>query len=508
MAIIIPEVNPEPLPNVRAQPAASLETFGGGAGAQAVSQENQKLANAAAEIAEFEKIRADQTAVQEASASLSALNTDLLTNPKTGLPSYKGTNAMAGQDKLWTEFRKGANKIASTLTGQQQQGAFTKIALSMGDSFNQYVNAHVSKELEKHDEQTFSSLLENETQRGAMAYGNDHILNDTLSKINGFAEARAQRLGLDENEKKKFMRQIHTNYHETVLSQMVNDPGALKQAKAYFSAHREDMDVESQDRVRNLFDVVPKQQEEASKKAKTDYYNANMRQAMLDMFDGKLTLSEAQRRFRQDILDKSDYNILESRLNKPDAAAMRSFLISDPETFNTIRQAQLSGSKDPGEIQRMIAKGAASKDVTPDDAKYLLTINSERPPTSRDRYIEAAANNIRDFGNRYFAETNFFGMPKNKDKTSRETEALLTDFYTAVDKAKAQQGEQIDELRDRVLKTAMQNRYPGLGSLEKAPDVVIDIKGKVARLLNPDQHSVLQPRYRIVPFKAPKKEEQ
>lgn len=505
--IIAPEVNPEPIPGVRLQPQADATAFGGGPGLAQENQETQKIAAEAGEIAGFERIRADQTAVQEATAKLSAIHTDLLTNPQTGLPAYRGVNAMSGQTTLWNQYQKSANEIAETLHGQAQQGAFTKTAIGMGDAFLQNVRAHVSKELDAHDAQTFEVLVNNKADESGKTYGNSAALAFNYKIVDDAAQARAQRLGLDDQETQKFMRAVKTTYHEDVLGQMVNDPNFLGRAKQYFYKYKDEMDNESQDRVRQLFDVVPKQQEAAAKSQQEQYYKASMRTAMLDMFDGKMTLSEAQRLYRENKLDKSDYDVLESRLNKPDAGAMRSFMVSDPATFNNIRQAQLTGSASPGEIQRMIAKGAASKDIAPDDGKYLMGVNSETPPTARDKYVESQANNLRDFGNRYFAETNFLGMATNKEKTSQEAEQLVSDFYSEVDKKKAK-GEDIDAIRDHILKTYAQKRYPGLGNLEKMPDVVIDTKGKVTRLLNPDQHSGLKPRYKITLSGAGDKEEQ
>lgn len=506
--MLVPEVNPEPIPSVRIQPVANQTTFGGGPGLSEENQEVQKIASQAGEISAFERIRADQTAIQQATAKLSAIHTDLLTNPQTGLPAYRGTNAMAGQDKIWTQYQKSSNEISDSLVGQQQKGAFNRIAIQMGDTFNQHVKAHVAQELDKHDATTFEALVNNKATESATTYGNAKALAFNNQLIDDATRARAERLGLDPQESDKLMRTVKTTYHETVLSQMVNDPAYLKQAKQYFSNYKDEMDVDSRDRVRQLLDVVPKQQEATSKKAQEEFYKNNEHQAFLDMFDGQMTLSEAQRRYRENQINQSTYNLLESRLSKPDANIMRSSMASDPDTFNSIRTAQLSGSKSPGEIQRMIGQAAVDKDITPEDGKYLLTINSEKPPTQRDQYIEAQANNLRDFGKRYFAESNFFGMQTNQDKTSQATEKLVNDFYNAVDKSKAQQGEQIDDLRDRVKQTAMQGRFPGLGNLEKAPDVVIDVKGNLIRLLQPEKHSQLKARYKITPASASKEDDE
>lgn len=222
-------------------------------------------------------------------------------------------------------------------------------------------------------------------------------------------------------------------------------------------------------------------------------FETNMRGATLNMLDGKMSGSEAQRLFTIGQLNRQDFEAINRKLQIPEVGAERSFMISDPQQFNDIRQAQLTGSKSPGEIQRMIA---GSPGITNADAKYLMTMNSETPPTARDKYIEAQANSLRDFGNRYFSETNLLGMKTNEDKTSKASQSLVANYYSAVDKVKAE-GEDIDKIRDQVLKSALNDRFPGVGKLDKMPDVVIDVKGRVTRLLSPDEHSGLKPKYRI-----------
>lgn len=233
-------------------------------------------------------------------------------------------------------------------------------------------------------------------------------------------------------------------------------------------------------------------------------FETNMRQTTLDMLDNKMTGSEAQRLFTTGQLSRQDFEAVNRRLGVPEVGAERSFMISDPQAFNDIRQAQLTGSKSPGEIQRMIA---GTPGITREDAKYLMTMNNENPPTARDKYIESQANSLRDFGSRYFAETGLFGQQTNQDKTSKESQALVQNYYSAVDKAKAQ-GEDIDKIRDSVLKTALNDKFPGISKLDKMPDVVIDVKGRVTRLLSPDEHSGLKPKYRITSTGADDKDDQ
>lgn len=502
MGIILPQVEPQTVNPPRLQPLADETTFGGGPGLAAEGEQIQKTAQSSNELAEFgklEKIRNDQVAVQAATAQLDAIHNNLSNDEGYGLPAYKGANAMAGHDYVMSEYKKQANDIAKNLQ-PDQQGAFNKFAINGAKVLNDHAMGYVRAQMEQHDTNTFQAALQNKIQLASNNYGNPDALDTFKNQIDLMANARAKRLGLDPEETEDFMRNANTKFHESVLSQMVNDPNFMPQAKQYFKDNKGEMDVESQDRIRTQIDSIPKQQKAEAKAAQTEFYKDNMKQAMLDMFDGKMTLSEAQRRFRDGQLDKADYDTLQSRMEKPDANVMRSFEQSNPKTFNEIRQAQLDGSKDPGEIQRMIARGAASKDITPNDGKYLMGLSSEKPPTSRDRDIDSHAKSVRDFGDRYFAETNFLGIQTDaaKKKTSQESEALVNDFYNRVDKTRVQ-GDDIADVRDQVIKTAATKRYPGLGKLEKMPDVVIDVKGKVTRLLNPDQHSGLKPKYTITP---------
>jgi hypothetical protein len=369
----------------------------------------------------------------------------------------------------------------------------------MGDAFQQHLQGHVASELDKQDAHSFESLVENKSNESATQYTNIKALAQNHQLLEDATNARAQRLGLDDNQSEKLMRQVMTNYHETVLSQMVNDPAYSKQMHKYFADNQGEMDVASRDRVRQLFDVVPKQQEASAKAHEEQFYKANLRQAAIDTLDGKMTLSEAQRRLRENQINEAGYNTISSLLKKDDA--FEKTLESKPEAFNAIRQAQLSGSKSSDEIQRMILEGRRDKDITAEDGQYLIRQTKDTPPTPRDKEVEAHANTLRDFGQRYFAQTNILGNPKNQDQTNKDTDSLVQDFYTQADKTKAT-GEDLTKMRDQIIQTYAQKKHPGLGRLDAMPDIVVDVKGKVTRLLSPDQHSALKGRYKITPSSA------
>lgn len=246
--IIIPKEEPRTIDSPRSQAFGDASTFGGGPGLAAEDEQIQKIAQSTNEIATFEKIRADQTAVQGATAKLAEIHSKLLTDQADGLPAYKGVNAMDGHDKIMAEYKKQANGLAKGLR-PDQQGAFSRIAVEQGDALNQHAMAYVNSQIEQHDTNTFQSVIKNNTQLASINYGEPGSVATFKDQNDKIAMARAKRLGLDPDQTEDFMRNIHSQFHESVLSQMVNDPNFQKQAEGYFQANKDQMDIDSRERV-------------------------------------------------------------------------------------------------------------------------------------------------------------------------------------------------------------------------------------------------------------------
>lgn len=237
--------------------------------------------------------------------------------------------------------------------------------------------------------------------------------------------------------------------------------------------------------------------EKETKAAQEDAYEANNRQSMLDMFDGKLTLSELQRRYTNNELKESDYNTLERKLVSPDYEALRKVRYSDAETFNAIREAQLTGSKTPGELDRMVAGANADGKVTNEDAKYLTGVNQSMAPSPKDSQVSAQAQSVRDWATRYIRGGAIDSMLGGKEKKEK-VEALVTDFLKRVDLSKAETPEEIQGVARQVMLDNMKRDHPELNRLEDVPHVVVDIGGKVQKLINPTEKTKAKASYKIV----------
>lgn len=248
MAITAPDVAPQPIPSVRIQPSASLETFGGGTGLEAEGQQVQKIAATTGDIATFEKIRADQTAVEEAQSKGSKLATDILYDPQTGVLGSKGTNALQAQKDGMTNLQKGLNEISQGLTSPQQIGAFNKWALMHADTINQTMMAHVDKELKAHDDASLESLVNNQAGLAALSHGNPQALALAFKTVNDNVDAYAQRNRLDKDGAAELKEKVNDKVHTAVIDGMLkfqSDDSAQK----YFDANKDNISSAAQDKI-------------------------------------------------------------------------------------------------------------------------------------------------------------------------------------------------------------------------------------------------------------------
>lgn len=248
MAITAPDVAPQPIPGVRVEPTANDTTFGGGPGLHEQGMEIQKIAQQTGDIATFEKIRADQTAVEEAQAKGSRLATDILYAPQTGVLSSRGTNALQAQKEGMKKLQKGLNDISQTLTGDAQVGSFNKWALSHAEATRTTMMGHVDKELKDHDAKSFDSLLANQQGLVALAHGNPQTLDLGFKTVNENAEAFAARNQLDPDQTKQFIQDANDKMHSSVIDGMLkfqSDDSAQK----YFDANKDRISPAAQEKL-------------------------------------------------------------------------------------------------------------------------------------------------------------------------------------------------------------------------------------------------------------------
>lgn len=408
MAIVAPEVPEQPIPNVRlSDGGVDLSTFGGGQTIEAVDRSIQGIAASAGRIAVQEKINADQTAVQDASAKLGEASTRILYDPTTGVLSSRGVNSIPAHDKGYQEFKKTANTISEDLTTPEQKGAFNKYALTLGTEFNRTSMAHASHQMQEHDTQTFNAFVKNTSDFGAMTYGDPLTRERSLKDLDQTATMYAQRNGMDADQTTALKSKITSNYHDQVISRILADKKDMI-AKDYFSAYKDqitDADVREK---------VEKQLEEGS------YRGESQRQADAIWGSTKGDLKESLAKVT-DIKDPQVRDLTRERIKQysaDDDAAVRqrqdkSYLEAAKMTENVADPLMVRESIPPDMWTQM----------GPEHQEALLRRNKNEPNDNK-AWLDFLDMNVADMGkmNRTDFETKYWSRFDKEHRTRAENQ--------------------------------------------------------------------------------------
>lgn len=523
MALIAPEVLPEPTRPQQIQPAASVETFGGGAGLERAGQQSQAISRDAGDIAAFEKIRADQSAVEEAVGSkLSPAVTNMLYDPQNGaLARISQTTSMKDalkvHDDTIKQFNDIARKTAGGLSGEYQIGAFNRHAYPMGDSLNKMLMVHVDQQGKKIYQDSFDSFVDNTTAQAALGWGellrNPNQQKQNIGTLQQHIDDFSASSGQVPDQKKKLESKVFSNYHSAIVDRMLAD-GQYKAADNYFDQNKSEItNLKIRENIEKSITTVPKQQEALAKYQKEQTQDDNLHDAMINAFKGNLSSGEVTRLFMNDQISKSGYSALNSIVSKSDYQINKFKTMdspgeeSDQETFNRLREAQLSHQLTPGEMTRKILEAHVDGKLSSTDGAYLANQAKATPPHPRDAEVNAAANYVRSRLQTYYDPgtsilgtiTNLFHKDSEKQGPNPQIESVVSQLYKQADKTKAT-GDDLKNLRDTLINTAMRQKFPELGQFNgKHPDVMVTVGGKVIRLLGPDERSILKPKYKITP---------
>lgn len=502
-----PQVRTEALPGVRVNTnAGDAEAFGGGASLDAATTAARNTAQIGEKIAIQAKQNADEVRFMDADLQLSKLQTQNELNAKK-MQGKDAAGALDAVDKDWT---KGVEEVMKGLSNNEQRAAVSRAAKVRYSEMNKSVQSHMINEAQKLDTSTTADYVATAQNDAAL---NSH--DPSRIKLSIYQQEQAiigygHRTGQSKENITKALQDARSNTHSAVIEAMLGS-GQIDAAKAYYNENKKQLVGSKIDSeyIKTKSKAVIEQAKYEQEKA----YDENYRTAMLDLFDRRMTLSELQRRYRAGAIKESDYNTLESKLVKAEYTEAFKEGFSDPRTFNEIRSAQLSGSKTKREILDMINKATSSGKLATggkagDDATYLTNLTNDTPASPRDQRIDSQANTVRDFGVRYAGKPSLLEYITQKDaaqgeaRKAHKAEALVNEFLRRVDDQKAD-GDRVGEIANEVMREFIKKDHPEVGRMEDLPHVIVDVNGKVQRLLNPDQKTKQKPSYKITPLPPP-----
>src|SRR3990167_8462742 len=148
-------VGRQALPGPRVGVRAPLEAFGGGAAIKAI--DTGGLADVTRKIYLEERQKADDVAQVASGSQLAALHTKLLLNAK----SQMGANAFTTPEDVSTDWQKGTEEIAKSLTNDVQRANFARMAAVNQTQLNGSVQAHVAQQRLVYTGQQLDSYIKN-----------------------------------------------------------------------------------------------------------------------------------------------------------------------------------------------------------------------------------------------------------------------------------------------------------------------------------------------------------
>ncbi|MBH1623888.1 hypothetical protein I5U15_15190 [Stenotrophomonas maltophilia] len=243
-----PQVQAELGPQVRNTAQVDLSPLSRTAGA---------VGQAAVDLFQQQKQRADLTAVMEARRELSDWEGATF-NPANadGIAKYQGKNALQAHDALLGDLDQRVSSIRSRLSPEQQQ-RFDQVSFSFRDSVQGRLNSYADREYSAYEANERKATIDNIGQDAVSAgmSGDFGLADVRLQEAVGIATAAYQTQGLGAEAIKASERGIVSSVRKQTASAMATrDPFA---AEDYYHRYADQMTPEDRAQVeRTLYPVV------------------------------------------------------------------------------------------------------------------------------------------------------------------------------------------------------------------------------------------------------------
>lgn len=194
-----------------------------------------------------ERKKADDLKLTEADAKLSALETRMLYDPKTGAMNKRGKDSFGLEDSVLPDFDSQIGDIEKELTSDYQKLSFKKMVANRRGFIDRQLQRHVSAETKKYDDDVTKSYIQNEMNAAIENFHDPERIKLSLDRQKGSILAYADRNGMDPETKKKLLEETTSKTHSAVFSKILNG-GGVSIAQNYYKQNRDE--ITGEDRVK------------------------------------------------------------------------------------------------------------------------------------------------------------------------------------------------------------------------------------------------------------------
>ncbi|MEY0431110.1 hypothetical protein AB7V88_15065 [Providencia rettgeri] len=185
------QVSSSPLPNNGLNVQSSPEHFGAGFG-----QVAEQYAGVFAEM----KQRADVVLSQDGLLQLQEYSDDLMNNPKTGLYTKLGRNAMGQSDETLNNINIRANEIYATLPEGKAREDFLKQSNVLGRQYHNQAKMFELREIQSFESSTNKGMQESNLKKAHESYGNPQAFNSYVALLEHNYVEYSRSRGVSEEE--------------------------------------------------------------------------------------------------------------------------------------------------------------------------------------------------------------------------------------------------------------------------------------------------------------------
>ncbi|MDB9567849.1 hypothetical protein OW293_014740 [Providencia rettgeri] len=185
------QVSSSPLPNNGLNVQSSPEHFGAGLG-----QAAEQYAGVFAEM----KQRADVALSQDGLLQLQEYSDDLMNNPKTGLYTKLGRNAMGQSDETLNSINIRANEIYATLPEGKAREDFLKQSNVLGRQYHNQAKMFELREIQSFESSTNKGMQESNLKKAHESYGNPQAFNSYVALLEHNYVEYSRSRGVSEEE--------------------------------------------------------------------------------------------------------------------------------------------------------------------------------------------------------------------------------------------------------------------------------------------------------------------
>jgi hypothetical protein len=343
------------------------------------------------EMAEAEKRRADENAVQAAQTKAIQARNRMTYDPKTGLLTRKGQDALKAGEDLLPAYDKAMDDLEGELANESQIAMFRQVRDKEKLEFEDRVTAHTFKEVQQLEADEFQAGVGTKIDDGILNYRQPGKVQGTKLALRSDILARAEKMGWGADMTRQAMDAAVSQMHYGIVAREVTN-GNYPEAENWYRQVKASKEVTGQDITRIEAMLKPAKAQHETRvqlemvNAIADKYllsysdESVARQDMEAEYKDQPFLREAQaefsRRFKE--RENQDQFATTDKAHRELEAAMAGRPV-DPVTMSAL----------PAKTRKKILEyaegasrwGAANISASGDAHIYLLKLAAEKPDT-------------------------------------------------------------------------------------------------------------------------------